>query len=98
LRLRPKTLGADKGYFEKRVRMRQRGFGFGLSRMARKKIEELWDEERMVAQSEEIIDAGGNGSDMMDRATGAELAAPARNAKPASLVLRARPRPLESAP
>jgi len=71
LKLRPKTLGADKGYFEKkfikglfrrriephvaaqerggdrahmRVRMRQRGFGFGLSQKARKKIEELWDE------------------------------------------------------
>lgn len=71
LKLRPKTLGADKGYFEKkfikglfrrrvephvaaqerggdrahmRVRMRQRGFGFGLSQRARKKIEELWGE------------------------------------------------------
>ena len=71
LKLKPKTLGADKGYFEKkfikglfrrriephvaaqergseqvhrRVRMRQRGFGFGLSQRARKKIEELWGE------------------------------------------------------
>ena len=71
LKLRPKTLGADKGYFEKkflkrlfrrwiephvatedrgrdrthmRVRMRERGFGYGLSQMARKKIEELWGE------------------------------------------------------
>ena len=71
LKIRPKTLGADKGYFEKkfikglfrrriephvaaqergsdrvhmRVRMRKRGFGFGLSQRARKKIEELWGE------------------------------------------------------
>jgi len=71
LKLRPKTVGADKGYFEKkfikglfrrrtephvatedrgstwahmRVRMRQRGFGYGLSQRARKKIEELWGE------------------------------------------------------
>lgn len=73
LRIRPKTLGADKGYFEKkfikglfrrriephvathdrgsdrahmRVRMRQRAFGYGLSQMARKKIEELWGEAK----------------------------------------------------
>ena len=71
LKIRPKTLGGDKGYFEKkfikglfrrrvephiaavargsdrahmRVRMRQRGFGYGLSQRARKKIEELWGE------------------------------------------------------
>jgi transposase len=71
LGLRPKTLGADKGYFEKkfikklfkrwiephvatesrgrdkahmRVRMRERGLGYGLSQRARKKIEELWGE------------------------------------------------------
>ena len=71
LKIRPKTLGGDKGYFEKkfikslfrrrvephvavdvrgqdrmhaRVRMRERGFGYGLSQRARKKIEELWGE------------------------------------------------------
>lgn len=71
LKIRPKTLGGDKGFFEKkfikglfhrriephiateergsdrahmRVRMRERGFGYGLSQQARKKIEELWGE------------------------------------------------------
>ncbi len=71
LKIKPKTLGGDKGFFEKkfiqgllrrrvephiaaqergsdrahmRVRMRRRGFGYGLSQRARKKIEELWGE------------------------------------------------------
>lgn len=73
LKCRPRTLGGDKGYFEKtflrtlfrrgiephiapmsrgtdpvhtRVRQRQRGLGFRLSQLARKKIEELWGEAK----------------------------------------------------